>query len=94
MSDEFSRSEDCGVAFPFYRGSSQPRDQAQVSCIAGKFLTSWATREAQEYWNGEPIPSPGDLPDPGIELGSPSLQVGSLPTTRLITFFLLVSKTY
>ena len=40
------------VAFPFSRGSSQPRDQNQVSCIAGRFFTSWATREAQEYWSG------------------------------------------
>ena len=37
------------VAFPFSRGSSQPRDQTQVSWIAGRFSTSWATREAQ-YW--------------------------------------------
>ena len=37
------------VAFPFSRGSSQPRDQTQVSRIAGGFFTSWATREAQEY---------------------------------------------
>ena len=28
------------------RGSSQPRDWTQVSCIAGRFFTSWATREA------------------------------------------------
>ena len=35
------------VAFPFSRGSSQPRDWTQVSCIAGGFFTSWATREAQ-----------------------------------------------
>ena len=35
------------VAFPFSRGSSQPRDRTQVSRIAGGFLTSWATREAQ-----------------------------------------------
>ena len=28
------------VAFPFSRGSSQPRDRTQVSCIAGKFFTS------------------------------------------------------
>ena len=35
------------VAFPFCRGSSQPRDWMQVSCIAGEFLISWATREAQ-----------------------------------------------
>ena len=31
------------VAIPFSRGSSQPRDRTQVSCIAGGFLTSWAT---------------------------------------------------
>ena len=36
------------VAFPFSRGSSQPRDQSQVSCIAGRFFTNWGTREAQE----------------------------------------------
>ena len=40
------------VAIPFSRGSSQPRDQTQVSHIAGGFFTSWATREAQEYWSG------------------------------------------
>ena len=28
------------VAFPFSRGSSQPRDRTQVSCIAGRFLIS------------------------------------------------------
>ena len=28
------------VAFPFSRGSSQPRDRTQVSCIAGRFFTS------------------------------------------------------
>ena len=33
------------VAIPFSRGSSQPRHQIQVSCIAGKFFTSWAIRE-------------------------------------------------
>ena len=27
----------------------------------------------QEYWSGVPLPSPGDLPDPGIEPGSPAL---------------------
>ena len=34
------------VAFPFSRGSSQPRDRTQVSRIAGRFFTSWATRDA------------------------------------------------
>ena len=35
------------VAFPFSRGFSQPRDRTQVSHIAGRFFTSWATREAR-----------------------------------------------
>ena len=34
------------VAIPFSRGSSQPRDQTWVSCIAGRFFTIWAIREA------------------------------------------------
>ena len=34
------------VAFPFSRGSSQPRDRTQVSRIAGRFFTSWVMREA------------------------------------------------
>ena len=32
--------------FPFSRGSSQPRDRTQVSSTAGRFFTSWATKEA------------------------------------------------
>ena len=32
----------------------------------------------QEYWSGSPFPSPGDLPDPGIEPGSPTLQADTL----------------
>ena len=32
----------------------------------------------QEYWSGLPFPPPGDLPDPGIEPASPTLQAGSL----------------
>ena len=40
------------VAVPFSRGSSQPRDQTQVSHIARGFFTSWATRKTQEYWSG------------------------------------------
>ena len=34
----------------------------------------------QEYWNGLPFPSPGDLSKPGTELGSPALQAESLPS--------------
>ena len=66
------------VAIPSSRASSEPRDQTQVSCIAGGFFTIWATREAQ-YWSAQPIPSLGELPNPGIEPGCPALQVDSLP---------------
>ena len=34
----------------------------------------------QEYWSGLPFPSPGDLPDPGIEPRYPTLQADSLPS--------------
>ena len=34
----------------------------------------------QEYWSGLPFPSPGDLPNPGIEPGSPALQTDALPS--------------
>ena len=34
----------------------------------------------QECWSGLPYPPPGDLPDPGVEPGSPALQAVSLPT--------------
>ena len=37
------------VAMPFSKGSSQPSDRTQVSCIAGRFLTIQATWEAQPY---------------------------------------------
>ena len=33
----------------------------------------------QEYWSGQPFPSPGDIPHPGVETGSPALQADSLP---------------
>ena len=36
------------VAYPFSRGSFQPRNQTGVSCIAGGFFTSWATREERK----------------------------------------------
>ena len=61
-----------------------------------QILYQLSHREAQEYWSGEPILSPVDLPDPGIERGSPSLQADSLPTelsAKPFTFKLKVSKT-
>ena len=34
----------------------------------------------QEYWSGLPFPSQGDLPNPGMEPGSPTLQADALPS--------------
>ena len=67
------------VARPSSRGSSQPWDWTQVSHTAGGFFTVWATRKAHVYWSGYTIPSPRDLPDPGIEMGFSALQADSSP---------------
>ena len=37
----------------------------------------------QEYWSGLPFPSPGDLPNPGIEPRSPALHTDALPSEAL-----------
>ena len=42
------------VAIPFSRGSSRPRNQTWVSCIAGRFFTDWATRESCSFLNIRP----------------------------------------
>ena len=51
------------------------------------FVTSWTVAyqaplsmgfSRQAFWNSLPFPSPGDLPNPGIEPGSPELQADSL----------------
>ena len=53
-----------------------------------RFATPWTVAyqappsmgfSRQECWCGLPFPSPGDLPDPGIEPGSPTLQADALP---------------
>ena len=48
-----------------------------------------------EYWSGLPFPSPGDLPDPGMESRSPALQVDSLPAeSQEKTVLLIVGYKY
>ena len=49
------------------------------NCVAHQVALSMEFSR-QEYWNGLPFPSPGDLPNPGIEPGSPALQADSLPS--------------
>ena len=67
------------VAFPFSRASFQPRDWTQVSCLSGAFYQlSHKGSPGILEWGA--YPSPVDLPNPGIELGSPTLQADSLLT--------------
>ena len=63
---------------PSSRGSSQPRDQTQVSHIAGRFFTTEPPEKPKNTGVGSLVPSP-ELSDPGIEPGSPALQADSLP---------------
>ena len=53
-----------------------------LSCVQ-LFATLWTIQSMEfsrpEYWSGQPFPSPGDLPNPGIEPRSPALQADSLP---------------
>ena len=84
------------VTMPSSRASSWPRDWTQVIWSEVKplrcvqlFAIPWTVAytaplsmefSRQEYWSGLPFPSPGDLPDPGIEARSPALQADTLPS--------------
>ena len=54
-------------------------DSATPWAVACQSLLSMEV-SMQEHWSGLPFPSPGDLPDPGIESGSASLYADSLPS--------------
>ena len=57
-----------------------------LSCVR-LFATPWTVAyqaspsmgfSRQEYWSGLPLPSPGDVPDPGFKPGSPALEADAL----------------
>ena len=54
------------VAIPFSKGSSQPRDWTYVSCLAGRFFTIWAIREASY----DPIPKTFQLHSLQIQIST------------------------
>ena len=69
-------------------GKLWPTSMKLLSCVQ-LFATPWTIAHQippsmgfsrQEHWGGLPFPSPGDLPDPGIELRSPTLQADALPS--------------
>ena len=70
------------VAIPFSRGSSQPRDQIQVSCIAGGFFTIWATkaRNSMYHWKKSACKWTWVLPTHAIQ-GRVSCTLTRIPTS-------------
>ena len=82
----FTTPMDCSPPGSFVHGISQARI---LEWVAIPFSRRWTVAlqaplsmgfPRQEYWSGLPFPSPGDLPDPGIEPKSPALQANSLPS--------------
>ena len=64
----------CGwVSHLVVSNSATPRTVARQAPLSVGF-------SRQEYWSGLPVPSPEDLPDPGIKPRSPALQADSLPS--------------
>ena len=68
--------------------SRKESEVKSLSCVR-LFETPWTIAHQappsmefsrQEYWSGLPFPSPGDLPDPRIEPGSPAVQAVALPS--------------
>ena len=75
------------VRFFFYIYSFFVKVKVKLLSCVRLFATPWTVAHQappsmgfsrQEYWSGLPFPSPGDLPDPGIEPRSPSLQADAL----------------
>ena len=84
------------VPFPFSKGSFQPRDRTQVSCIASRFFTSWATSESVKTYG--PLGFPGgsvvkDLPANAGDMGSvPHLGRSHMPVLLAPQLLSLCSK--
>ena len=61
--------------------------KVKVTQLCPIFVIPWTIQSMEfsrpefwaEFWSGQPFPSPGDIPNPGIKPRSPTLQVDSLP---------------
>ena len=65
--------------------SEEVKSLSRVQLFAIPWIVAWESPlsmgfSRQEHYSGLPFPSPGDLPNPGIESGFPALQVDSLPS--------------
>ena len=77
----------CKLVQPFMENDMELSSKKKKRKHHVKSVTQWtAARQIplsmefprQQYWSGKPFPSPADLPDPGVEPVSPTLQVDSL----------------
>ena len=71
-----SPDKNTGVGCHFLLQCMKGKSESEVARLCPTFMEF----SRPEYWSGQPFSSPGDLPDPGIEQGSPALQVDCLPT--------------
>ena len=80
------------VQWPSTRFSGCLSESVSCSIVNLLFVTPWTVARQvspsmefsrHKYWSGSSFPSPGDLPDPGIEHRSPALQADSLPSEPL-----------
>ena len=66
----------------YWQTHTETRESESRSVVPDS-ATPWTIRFMEfsrpEYWSGWPFPSPGDLPNPGTEPRSPTLQADSLP---------------
>ena len=67
---------------------SEVKSLSRVQLFATLWTVAYQTPPSmgssrQENWSGLPFPSPGDLPDPGIGLGSPALHADAFPSEPL-----------
>ena len=71
------------LAFPMIQQQSEVKWLSRVRLFAIPWIVAYQAPPSmgfsrQEYWSGLPFPSPGDLPNPGIEPGSPALEADAL----------------
>ena len=77
----------CVIMIFFFSFSYGEESESILHSVMSNSATLWTIAcqvllsmefSSQEYWSGLPLPSPEDLPDPGIEPRSPALQEDSL----------------
>ena len=75
------------VAFPFSRGSSQPRDGTQVSRTTGRFFTNWAIREALHHQRNPQLGVLSTLAQPLLSFWSCFSTLSHYHTGHLLTWW-------